>query len=128
VTSDPPFATGAVKATVAEPLPAVAVPIVGASEGVAYVSGEGLASEPLLDGVNVTGPMSVGVIVKVCAAAELLKFSTIGILSPPPLGVTVMLPVNTESGVTVKAVETTPMAPPLGPVSVKLSAGATGVT
>jgi hypothetical protein len=32
--SDPPFAAGAVKATVAEPLPGVAVPIVGASEGV----------------------------------------------------------------------------------------------
>ena len=29
---------------------------------------------------------------------------------------------------TVKSIETVPIAPPLGPVSAKLSAGATGVT
>jgi hypothetical protein len=35
VTSDPPIAAGAVKATVAEPFPAVAVPMTGAPGGVA---------------------------------------------------------------------------------------------
>jgi hypothetical protein len=64
----------------------------------------------------------------VCAAAELLKVRVMGALSPPPLGVMVTVPVYTESGVTVKSVERVPIAPPLGPLSVKLSAGATGVT
>jgi hypothetical protein len=35
VTVDPPFNTGAVNATVADPFPAVAASMVGASEGVA---------------------------------------------------------------------------------------------
>jgi hypothetical protein len=92
------------------------------------VRGEGFDSEPLFDGVRITGPTTTGVMVKVCAAAELLKVRTMALLRPPPLGVIVMLPVYSESGVTVKAVEAMPMAPPLGPVSVKLSAGAIGVT
>ena len=70
----------------------------------------------------------MGVMVNVCAVAELLKVKTIGILNPPPVGVMVMAPVYTESGVTMKSVETTPIAPLLGPVSAKVSAGATGVT
>jgi hypothetical protein len=81
-----------------------------------------------LAGVSVTGPVAVGVMSKVCAAAELLKVRTIGTLNPPPAGVMVMAPVYTESGVTVKSVERTPIAPLFGPVNVKLSAGATGVT
>jgi len=92
------------------------------------MSAAGFDSEPLLAGVSVTGPTAVGVMSNVCAAAELLKVRTMGALSPPPLGVMVMAPVYTESGVTVKSVETAPIAPPLGPVNVKLSAGATGVT
>ena len=92
------------------------------------MSGAGFDSEPLLVGVSVTGPVAEGVTVNVCPAAELLKVSTMGALSPPPVGVMVMVPVYTESGVTVKTFETAPMAPLLGPVSAKVSAGATGVT
>ena len=92
------------------------------------MSAAGLDSEPLLAGVRLTGPTAVGVTVKVWAAAELLNVKVMGELNPPPEGVMVMLPVYTESGVTVKALETEPIAPPLGPVSAKLSAGATGVT
>ena len=47
---------------------------------------------------------------------------------PPPFGVMVMVPVYDASGMTVNAEEAVLTAPPLGPVSVKLSAGATGVT
>jgi hypothetical protein len=52
-----------------------------------------LVSEPLFVGVNVTGPTAVGVTVKVCAVGELLKVSMIAVLSPPPDGVIVMVPV-----------------------------------
>jgi hypothetical protein len=124
----PPLAAGAVKPTVAEPFPAVVAPIVGAWGGVAYVKAAGFAREPLLLAVKVTGPTAAGVTVNVCAAAEPEKDRVIGALSPPPEGVIVIEPVYTELGVTVKRSETTPTAPPLGPVSVKLSAGATGVT
>ena len=82
---------GAVNHTVACPLPAVAVPIVGALGGVAYVRAGGLVSEPLLLGVSVTGPTAVGLIVNVCAA-ELLNVSVIGVDSPPPDGVVVIVP------------------------------------
>jgi hypothetical protein len=91
--ADPPVLAGAVKATEAEPLPALAVPIVGAAAGVAYVSAEGLVREPLLAGVRVTGPGAVGVMVKVCGAEELLNVSTTGADSPPPEGVNVIVPV-----------------------------------
>jgi hypothetical protein len=73
-------------------LPAVAVPIVGAPGGVAYVRAAGLVSEPLLLGVSVTGPTAVGVIVNVCGAAELLYVSVIGVDKPPPDGVIVIVP------------------------------------
>ncbi len=92
------------------------------------MSAVGLDNEPLLAGVSVTGPTAVGETVNVCAAAELLNVRVIGALSPPPAGVMVMVPVYTESGVTVKALDMEPTAPPLGPVSAKLLAGATGVT
>ena len=70
--ADPPVLAGAVNDTVACPSPAVAVPIVGAPGGVAYVSAAGLVSDPLLLGVSVTGPTAVGVMVNVCGTAELL--------------------------------------------------------
>ena len=92
------------------------------------MSAAGFDSEPLLAGVSVTGPVAVGVMVNVCAVDEVLNVRVIGALNPPPVGVMVIAPVYTESGVTVKSVETAPIAPPLGPVSAKLSAGATGVT
>ena len=92
------------------------------------MSGAGFDSEPLFVAVRLTGPTAVGVMSNVCAAAELLKVRVMGELSPPPVGVMVTVPVYTESGATVKSVERVPIAPPLGPVSAKLSAGATGVT
>ena len=82
---------GAVNDTVACLLPAVAVPIVGAPGGVAYVRAAGLISVPLLLGVSVTGPTAVGVIVNVCDAAE-LNVSAIGADRPPPDGVIVIVP------------------------------------
>ena len=84
---------GGVNDTVACALPAVAVPIVGAPGGVAYVRGDGLVREPLLLGVSVTGPTAVGVIVNVCGTAELLNVSVIGVDRPPPDGVIVIVPV-----------------------------------
>ena len=57
------------------------------------MSAAGFDSAPLLDGASVTGPVAVGVMVNVCAAAELLKVKTIGMLNPPPVGVMVMVPV-----------------------------------
>jgi hypothetical protein len=51
-----------------------------------------LVSEPLLPGVSVTGPTTVGVIVNVCAAAELLNVKVIVVDSPPPDGLTVIVP------------------------------------
>ena len=92
------------------------------------MSAAGFDSEPLFVAVRLTGPTAVGVMSNVCAAAELLKVRVMGELSPPPVGVMVTVPVYTESGVTVKFVETTPIAPLFGPVNVKLSAGATGLT
>jgi hypothetical protein len=65
VIMEPPSCAGAVNATVREPFPDVAVPMVGASGGVAYVRGVGFDSEPPLDPVSVTGPVAVGVMVKV---------------------------------------------------------------
>jgi len=81
-----------VKTTEAAPGLAVAVPIVGAAGGVAYVNPVGLTSEPLLVGVSVTGPAAVGVIVNVCAV-DALNVSTMGVDSPPPEGVIVIVPV-----------------------------------
>jgi hypothetical protein len=92
VIADPPVLIEAVNDTVACPLPAVAVPIVGALGGVAYVRAGGLVSEPLLLAVSVTGPTAVGVMVNVCDAAELLNVSVIGVDRPPPDGVIVIVP------------------------------------
>ena len=83
---------GAVNDTVICPLPPVAVPITGASGGVAYVRAAGFVSIPLLLGVSVTGPKAVGVIVNVCDAAELLYVNVIGVDTPPPDGVIVIVP------------------------------------
>ncbi len=93
VIADPPVLPGAVNTTDIWWLPGVTEVIVGAPGGVLYIRPEALVSEPLLLGVNVTGPTAVGVIVKVCAAAEALKVSTIGVESPPPDGVMVIVPV-----------------------------------
>ena len=124
--ADPPV-LGAVKAIEIDPLPAVAVPMVGAAGGVLYCRAAGLDNEPLLLGVSATGPTAVGVMVNVCAADELLNVSTMGALSAPPEGVIVIVPLYTESGVTVKEPDAAPIAPPAGPVKVKLVAGAYGV-
>jgi hypothetical protein len=58
-----------------------------------YVTAGGLVRLPELVGVSVTVPPAWGVIVKVCADAELVKVKTIGVERPPPLGVRVMVPV-----------------------------------
>jgi hypothetical protein len=79
-----------------------------------YVTADGLARLPELAGVSVTVPAEVGVIVKVCAAAELLNVSTIGVDSPPPLGVRVMVPVYSPLGVAVKVPDTDPTLPLAG--------------
>ena len=47
----------------------------------------------MLVGVSVTGPTAVGVMVNVCAAAELLNVSATGVETQPPEGVRVMVPV-----------------------------------
>ena len=62
---EPPLFDGATNATVTEPLPAVTVPMVGASEGVLYTNADGSDSDPLLEAVSVTGPVAVGVMLKV---------------------------------------------------------------
>ena len=90
---EPPSVRGAVKATETDPLPAVTAPITGAADVVAYISADGLLSDPLFDGVNVTGPGSTGVIVNVWAAEDPLNVNTTGVDNPPPEGVTVMVPV-----------------------------------
>jgi hypothetical protein len=74
-------------------------------------------STPLFVAVRVTGPAAVGVTVKVCGVAE-VNVSTIGVVSPPPEGVMVMLPLKTAFGVTVKTVEAVLNTPPAGPVKV----------
>src|SRR6185437_14541064 len=93
VMGDPPVLDGAVKATDADALPAVAVPIRGAPGGVAYVIAAGLTRTGLLLGVRVTGPTVVGVTVNVCGAADPLKVRAMGEVTPPPVGVMVMVPV-----------------------------------
>ena len=90
--AEPPVLIGAVKATEADPVPAVAVPIEGAAEGVAYPNVGAFVSDLLLFGVSVTGPTAVGVIENVCAVAELLNVSKMGVESPPPEGVTMTVP------------------------------------
>ena len=92
------------------------------------MSAVGLDSVPLFVGANITGPTEAGVIVNVCGVAEPVNVRTMGVLKPPPLGVMVIIPVYEAFGVTVKSVETTLRLPPLGPVNVKLFAGANGVT
>ena len=74
-------------------------------------------------GVSVTGPIAVGVIVKVCAP-DPLNVNTIAVERPPPAGVIVIVPVYGALGVTVKFPEALLIAPPVGPVNVKLVAPA----
>ena len=82
------------------------------------MSAAGLASEPLLAGVKLTGPTAVGVMVNVCATDELLNVSTTGVDSPPPDGVIVTVPLYAPLGVTVKLDDAAFNAPPEGPVKV----------
>lgn len=71
-----------------------------------------------MDGVRVTVPRAVGVIVKVCDVEELLKVKTIGVDKPPPDGVTVIVPVYAADGVIVKFAEAILTSPDVGPVKV----------
>jgi hypothetical protein len=86
-----------------------------------------LLSEPLFDGVRVTGPTVPGVIVKIWAAEELLNVSVTALDSPPPEGVIVIVPLKDPFGVTVKFEEALPIEPLLGPVNVYVVAASTGV-
>ncbi len=92
------------------------------------MSAEGFDSEPLLLGVRVIGPTPVGVMVKVWAAEELENVRTMGVLSPPPDGVIVIVPLYTAFGVTVKLPDAVFSVPPLGPVNENPLAGTKGVT
>ena len=120
---EPPLETGAVKETDACPLPAEAVPIVGAPGKTAfavYVRLVGLVSDGLLVGVRVIDPEVVGVMVNVCAVLELEKVRVMAEspVLPAPLGIMVIVPVYEALGVTVKLVEAVPTLPLDGPVKV----------
>ena len=54
---------------------------------------DGLARLPLFVGVRVTVPADVGVIVKVWAVDDADQVKVIGVESPPPTGVIVIVPV-----------------------------------
>jgi hypothetical protein len=114
---DPPVAL-AVNATDIWPFPGVANVTVGAAGGVPYIRADGSVNEPLLLGVNVTGPTLAGVIVNVCGVRESLNVSTIAVESPPPAGVIVIVPVYNPFGVTVKIVDAVFSEPPVGPENV----------
>jgi len=73
----------------------------------------------LFVGVRVTVPVDVGVIVNVCAVDELENVNTVGVESPPPEGVIVIVPVYVPFGVTVKLVDAVFTVPDVGPVRVK---------
>jgi hypothetical protein len=108
-------------------MPGVTVPIDGAAGGVFKVSGGGLTKDPPLVAVSVTGPGAVGMIVKVWAEDELLKLSVIGVESPPPEGVIVIVPVYVVPlGVSVNDDEAALRSPPAGPVNEYAVAGTTG--
>ena len=77
-------------------------------------------------GVRVTVPVDVGVIVNVCAVDELENVNTVGVESPPPEGVIVIVPVYVPFGVTVKLVDAVFTVPDVGPVRVKDVAEALG--
>ncbi len=130
----PPLITGATKVTEAVALPAVAKTDVGASGAIAfdvYVNAAGFVREPLFAGVKVMLPATVGVIVKLWAAAEFEKVSTLAEMPalPAPVGVTVIVPVYALFGVTVKFPEALLTLPAVGPAKVKaVATGASGVT
>ncbi len=87
-----------------------------------YVTLDGLISPPLLVGVKVIEPASIGVIVNICGVTEPLKVKMIGVLSPPPEGVRVIVPVYAALGVTVKLVDVVLMLPEAEPLKVKVVA------
>ena len=89
----PPLLTGAWNVTLACALPAVAVPIIGAVGAIAfavYVRLEGLSKLPLLEGVRVITPATVGVMLNVAAVDE---FENVLDIACSPVGVIVIVPV-----------------------------------
>ena len=72
----------------------------------------------LLDGINVTVPVTVGVIANVCAVDEFENVRVIGVLKPPPDGVIVIVPVMAAPGAMVKTPEAELTVPLAGPVRV----------
>jgi hypothetical protein len=87
-----------------------------------------LVSAPLLVGVSVTGPTTVGVMVNVCAVEEFKNVRVVAVETPPPDGAIVIEPLYSPFGVTVKFVETEFNAPPVGPLKVYVVADAAGAT
>ena len=55
--------------------------------------------------LTVTAPVAIGVIVKFCGTALLVKVNGMVLFIPPPAIVTVSVPVKMPSGVTVKFVD-----------------------
>ena len=95
---EPPLKPGAVNVTVAAMLPAVAEAPVGAPGTTAltvYVRFDGFVRPPLLVGVSVMLPATVGVTVKLWEAAEAENVSTVAErpTEPGPVGVSVTVPV-----------------------------------
>lgn len=72
----------------------------------------------MLEGVSVTGPNEVGVIVNVCASDELLNVLTIDPVRPPPERLIVMFPLTIALGVIVKFDDAVLIGPPAGPARV----------
>jgi hypothetical protein len=129
----PPLLTGAVNATVADVIPAVAVPIVGASGTVVaapavYVIVTGSVNPPLLVTAIVLAPVLAGVYVNVPVGDPVVRFTEVGVNVPPAalsFGVTITVPVMAPPfGDTpnVKLVDATLTVPVVGPVTVTADA------
>jgi hypothetical protein len=98
----------------------IEVGVLGIVAFAVYERAEGSRSPPLLEGVRVMVPATVGVMVKVCVVLELEKVRTIGErpVLPAPEGVRVIVPVYGLFGVTEKLVDVAATFPDEGPLKV----------
>jgi hypothetical protein len=123
VIAEPPLLAGATKETDAVTSPGVATTEVGAFGTEALevsVITDGFVKPPLFVGVRIIEPVACGVIVNVCADADPLNVSTVGVrpVLPAPVGVIVIVPVYGLLGVIVKLVVALFTLPVDGPVNV----------
>ena len=130
VIAEPPSDDGAEKVTDALVFPGVAVPTTGALGTTAfavYVSADGLLRPTPFVMVSVIVPDVNGVIVNVCADAELLNVKMVGDkpAEPVPDGVMVIVPLIATSGVTVKLVDAELTLPDPGPLKDAVKYGLT---